>query len=265
MNSPIVSWLPNYWQKGPNIDDITFADLLRHQSGFATTGSNSSYEFMRQQVAAGVPGTGGYNYENMNYGLMRILIATIGDYIDPGYEIGGVMWTDAMWDITSLAAYRDYIEDNIFAPAGVSGPGLASDGATARAYTFTGGGSWNSGDLSDFAGGAAWHMSIDELLDVAGLFRRGNAGITPGQASNFLAMNYGVDGGANTAAGAVFHKNGLWRNTNNCSGRSSEQSLLLFMPHDMELALFVNSPVGSNCTFLRDLVLTLYMNNIVEP
>ena len=45
---------------------------------------------MRQRVAAGFPASqsGDYDYENMNFGLMRILIATIGGYVDEDANFG---------------------------------------------------------------------------------------------------------------------------------------------------------------------------------
>ncbi len=264
-DSEIVDYLPAYWAIGSNVEDISFTDLLRHESGFSTGVSDTGFVFMRQQVAAGVAGQGARDYENMNYGLMRILIATIGGYVDPNVVFGPTSINDSVWNAVSLAAYVDYMETHVFGPAGVSNPTLGKQAGTARAYTINGGGSWNTGNLSDWAGGAAWHMSVDEVLDVASLFRRGNAGITRSQASNALARNFGVDGRVNTGAGPIYHKNGIFRNIGACPGRSEEQAVLLFLPEDMELALFVNSPVGSSCTFLRTLVTTLYTDNLVDP
>jgi len=82
-DTPIAQYLPDYWTLGPNVGGVTFQELINHTSGFSTGGSESSFAFMRQQVAAGFPASqsGDYDYENMNFGLMRILIATIGGYV----------------------------------------------------------------------------------------------------------------------------------------------------------------------------------------
>ena len=34
-STPIIDYLPGYWVKGPNVDQITFADLLTHTCGAA--------------------------------------------------------------------------------------------------------------------------------------------------------------------------------------------------------------------------------------
>src|SRR4029079_2381723 len=72
----IAPYLPSYWSRGANIDKITFAMLLTHTSGFNNgTSSASDFAFMKSRVAMGVSATGGYKYENMNFGLCRILLA----------------------------------------------------------------------------------------------------------------------------------------------------------------------------------------------
>ncbi len=68
-DAKIAPYLPTSWAKGNNIEKISFRNLLTHTSGFSTGGSSTSYSFMRDKVAAGVPTVGGYDYENMNFGL----------------------------------------------------------------------------------------------------------------------------------------------------------------------------------------------------
>lgn len=48
-------------------------------------------------------------------------------------------------------------------------------------------------------------------------------------------------------------------------GQRQEQSLLLLLPDNMEMALLVNSPVGANCTFLRGVVQQILLDNIEDP
>ena len=50
----IIDYLPGYWTKGPNIDKITFAELMTHTSGFRVTGSDMSFPTMKALIAGGV-------------------------------------------------------------------------------------------------------------------------------------------------------------------------------------------------------------------
>jgi len=78
-DAPISPYLPAYWTQGNNVNKITFRNLMMHESGFRTGGSGSDFELMKSHVASGVAavGPGTYAYQNMNYGLCRILISVI--------------------------------------------------------------------------------------------------------------------------------------------------------------------------------------------
>ncbi|WP_300530380.1 serine hydrolase domain-containing protein [Maricaulis sp.] len=265
-DTEIAQYLPDYWSLGPNVDDITFQELMNHTSGFSTGGSESSFSFMRQQVAQGFPASqsGDYDYENMNFGLMRILIATIGGYIDEDANFGP-LFNNIMWDLVTKMAYVDYLEERVFGPAGVSGASLGSNNATAHGYTRTGLNGQDWGNLADWAGGAAWHMTADDVLDIASWFRRSGAPISRARASEALQEGYGVDGSWNTPVGRIYHKNGSWRTGGGCNIRRQVQSILFFLPEDMEVVVFVNSPIGATCQSLRDVIRTAYTNNIDMP
>src|SRR5246500_5494079 len=82
-STPIIDYLPTYWAKGPNIEKITFAQLMTHKSGFRVTGSDTFYSIMKAQVAAGVTNAnlGVYSYQNMNFSLCRILLPVMNGVI----------------------------------------------------------------------------------------------------------------------------------------------------------------------------------------
>src|SRR5204862_35361 len=123
----------------------------------------SDYQFMKGQVAAGAPTVGQYNYLNMNFGLCRILLSVINGNLSKNETFPFfVNIRDAAWDYVTINAYKEYVQDHVFAPAGVSGATLDHPAADALAYNFpTSGKGWNSGDLSTMAGGAAWHLSVN--------------------------------------------------------------------------------------------------------
>jgi len=262
-DAKIINYLPTHWQKGPNIDDITFRQLLTHRSGFSTGGSSSNYVFMRSQVAAGVSSgaIGSPDYENMNFGLCRILLAVINGNINKSAAFPAPI-NSIMWDVITTQAYKQYVEDKVFAPAGVSGPDLDKPNNPARAYPWpVSGGGWDSGNLRSMAGGAAWHMSINELLAVMHTYRRTNKIVPPSKAQDALDAGFGVDRITTTSAGKLYGKNGLWRD----GAQRTEQSDVVFMPDGMDIAVFTNSPIGPNSASLRNLVRDLYIANIVEP
>jgi len=72
------------WAKGPNIDKITFAQLMTHRSGFRVPEtSDTFYTIMKQKVADGVTDAnlGQPSYQNMNFSLCRILLPVMNGTI----------------------------------------------------------------------------------------------------------------------------------------------------------------------------------------
>jgi CubicO group peptidase (beta-lactamase class C family) len=266
--APIIGYLPAYWVKGPNVDQITFFDLLAHTSGlaFQTTNSRSDFEWMKYQIAVGTStlNRGQYDYQNMNYGLCRILLATVNgnvpvDWLFPGWQGS----PDSLWDCSTITAYASYVADEVFAPSGVSGPGFTHDPADALAYNFpVASNGWNSRDLTRMVGGAGWHMSVNELLQVMGTFRRGGTIVSPDQAQAMLEAGFGINCSVPTDVGTYYVKFGGWSRDSD----QEEQCEAFFLPLNMELVVLVNSPVNGEPegTTLYQWVKSAYLNNIVE-
>jgi CubicO group peptidase (beta-lactamase class C family) len=263
-DTPIVSHLPAYWVKGPGVGKITFRQLMTQTSGlnFGVSTSASDYDSMKAAIAAGVPDNGQYWYQNMNFGLCRILLATVNGNLSPGamFTILGIPATnDEIWDSVTIKAYVQYVQAHVFQPAGVSGPTLDHPAADALAYNFpVSGNGWNSGDLTSVIGGAGWHMSVDDLLDIMGTLRRSATIMTTAQAQTMLDDGFGIDVRQSTPLGTLYNKNGLWED----GAAHVEQSLAYFLPGNMELVVLANSPIGSTAKFFRDVVTDIYLANI---
>lgn len=259
VDAKIVGYLPTYWAKGKNIDKITFRHLLTHTSGFGTGGSATDFTTMKSKVAAGVAGVGASDYENMNFGLCRILISVINGDISKGATFA--FMNDAIWDTTTISAYRKYMQANIFTPAGVANASFAPlpGVKAALAYPFPAfQQGWNSGDLGTVSGGAGWRLSVKDLLNVLDHVRRRNTILSAAATQTMLDSGFGIDQITDTPAGKLYNKNGSWGN-----GGRTEQSVAFFWPGGMELALFVNSPIGAAPgASLRNLVRDSFLSSL---
>jgi CubicO group peptidase (beta-lactamase class C family) len=270
-DAKIIDYLPTYWAKGPNIGKVTFRELMTHTSGFST--DQTDFESMKAAVAAGVSTNssaadyiGHYHYENMNFGLCRVMIPVINGNIAKGTNLAPPplppALNDPIWDIITIIGYEQYVQNKVFAPAGVTTATLDHPTGGVLAYKFpvtTAG--WNSGDLESVSGGAGWHLSVDQLLDVMGTFRRGGSIMSSEAAQDMLDNGFGIDlVGVSTPAGKLYNKNGLWHDAK-VNGHT-EQSLAYFLPEDMELVVLANSPIGNPEKFFRDVVTQIYVDNI---
>jgi CubicO group peptidase (beta-lactamase class C family) len=242
-DTPIIGFLPGYWTKGPSVNLITFRQLMDHTSGLAfdNTTSGTDFEFMKEQVAAGTTHLGQYSYQNMNYGLCRILIATINGNIPVDWTYPFPVLNDQAWDSITLQAYQAFVNANVFTPSGVTGATLYHEPADALAYNFpVSGNGWNSGDLTSLAGGTGWHMTLDQVLAVMSTFRRGGTIMSPADAQTMLDDGFGLNWTVTTQLGTYYAKIGGWSG----DGGRMEQSIAFFLPQQMEFVLFVNSPVA---------------------
>ncbi|MGI2902545.1 serine hydrolase domain-containing protein [Tolypothrix sp. VBCCA 56010] len=259
-DSKIINYLPTYWSKGNNIDKITFRHLLTHRSGFSTGGSASDYTFMKSKVAAGVTQVGSYDYENMNFGLCRILIPIINGNLSKDAQFPTSSSQDVYWDAVTLSYYKSYMQANVFTPAGVNNvdfkPISSTKNALAYQFPHNNNKGWDSGDLASVAGGAGWRLSTKELLNVMDHVRRRNTIIAPQKAQYILDNYFGIDEVANTPAGTIYSKNGYWGNGDG----KTEQCVAYFLPNDMELVVFVNSPIGQSNFFLRGILKDTFVN-----
>src|SRR5215469_11940517 len=108
-SAPIINYLPTYWAKGPNIEKITFAQLMTHKSGFRVSGSDTFYSIMKAQVAAGVTDAnlGVYSYQNMNFSLCRILLSVMNGVIAANTNFPAP-FQDQFWDYVTINGYSNY-------------------------------------------------------------------------------------------------------------------------------------------------------------
>lgn len=258
-NAPIAGYLPRHWRTGPGIDTITFAQLLRHETGFDTGTYYADYRFVQRQVAKGVTGVAGsYTYQNINFALARVLIPIVSGDIPPDAKL-----SDAEWDEQTLARYGDYVQRTVFAPAGVTGATLVRPPSAVLAYTYRGtGAGWVSGRLGCTAGAAAWFMSVNDVLDVLGTVRHRGTILSPGRVQALLEQKFGIDRVEPVGAASLYVKSGAWWDG---PKTRMEQSVAYILPEGMELVVFVNSPIGADNDHFMGLVTDLYLEHVRYP
>ncbi|NUU17809.1 serine hydrolase [Cellulomonas humilata] len=259
-STPVAAYLPDYWVRGPNVGRITFAQLMTHTSGLGTAATtDSDFLLMKSRVADGVAVAPAYLYQNVNFGLCRILIATVNGDVSPAMRVG-LGLDDVVWDSATLNAYVAYVEQNVMGPAGVSGTELGYRVGHALGYPFPrkipG---FASGDLRSWVGGVGWHLSVDELLRVMGTLRRAGTILSPAAAEVMLGRTFGVDSVISTRAGVIYEKTGWW-----VDGVRIQHSVALFLPEDMELVILANSGFGVPNANMLGRVSALYQECLKE-
>jgi CubicO group peptidase (beta-lactamase class C family) len=254
VSTPIGTYLPQYWAQGSNAGSITFHQLLRHEAGLGTTITNNGqgdFAEAKKEITAGTTGSTPYNYKNVNYAILRVLFATLTGTLSAGSSTPSFLTSigisdDTFWDVMSEIVYTNYVNDYVFAPAGIARRDLKADANAALAYatppTVPGARIENLG----LSGQTGWHLSIEELVQLLDKFQAG-AILSRRRAHQLKTSQYGLEPPIATNAGPVYSKGGLRLDG---SGRGLA-SMMALMPGDIEFAIFVNSGDGTAAGPLR--------------
>ncbi len=137
----IYPFLPLYWRRGPNVDEVTFDMLLTHRSGFYNPVTDMAlYGDLKGQIArgalAGVP-LGNATYQNVNFGLFRILIPVVTGAIKVSLLAPSGLEDDhdRVWSALAIQGYHDYVQEHVFGPVQLSDAATASVPGNALAYS----------------------------------------------------------------------------------------------------------------------------------
>lgn len=269
-DTKIGNYIPAYWNEGKNANDLTFRKLLTHQAAFTVYGGD--FLSFKQQIEMGVSSNpaDGIGYTNGSFSLIRVLAATMTGAVPrnktwafPGLAPSlNANLNNAMWDASSTEAFLTYVQNKVFTPSGVSGVSPKSNDGSALAYSGKNDGQgWDSGDVTSQVGGAGFRMSVNQVLDVMGTFRRKGTIVSPAKAQEALDARLGIDQVIDTPLGKIYNKNGRWQNGSGPND-DAEQSVAYFLQEDMEVVLLVNSWIGAEQASVRGSVKDAYLANI---
>lgn len=266
-DTKIGQYIPSYWTVGTNSADITFKELLTHRAGFTDTYYDGDYKTFKSQIQAGVAANPPGNYTNGSFSLVRVLNATMTNAVPrswvPPLPISDAA-KDAVWDQLSSNAFEQYVANKVFAPSGVTGVSSQPTPGSAFAYsTRSDTNGWDSGELQTELGGAGFRVSVNDVLNVMGTFRRKGTIVSPAKAQQALDASLGIDRIDETPAGKMYLKNGWWGGGGqDGSSWHVEQAVAVFLPDDMEAVVLCNSNVGSQGASLTTTLRNAVLNNI---
>ncbi len=237
VHSLIHPYLPKSWSIPASVKEITFAEVLRHRSGFrnATYGSGyDTYAGLKAIVAAGVnEADKGYDYENVNYALARILVA----YLD-GYQ-GSFL--SVLEPVATAQRFNDYLNKHIFGPIGVT-PVLCKpdENEETRFYPYPAGNSQGTtyGDWTLKAGGAGIHVSIAELSILLDRLSSSQTILSTSMREQMDQIHLGWDKTGSTDKGKYRSKGGYFPGSWN--GGAELRSIIMKFENGIEVAAVYN-------------------------
>ncbi|MGB3246068.1 MAG: serine hydrolase domain-containing protein [Sulfitobacter sp.] len=251
----VRDFLPTQWAIPSELNNLRIRDLLTHESGFNTQGSDPHYTTLRDSVEnltnwnatiANAP------YDNRNFGLFRLILPyMVCPQIMANVEAEG--WSNQNYDTAVDQATQDYykllVRHYVFNPMGMRNMNCAPNSNNAnRTMCYM----WpnpspsqaqDGGDKSDEAGGEGWVMSARQLAKYLRFRRYSDAFLPPVTRETMDDERFGWrtiqgDQGAYLEHGGAY--GGLLNGT--CvSGSGPLRTQIMQFPINVEAAVMVNS------------------------
>ena len=194
----ISSYIYSDWTKGANIDQLTFKELLTHSSGFGQLSGNAcgndiTYSALETLVAGGVTAAniGKPQYGNCNFALLRELMPALQGKPLTGYANGAARAQQ------SSTMYVNYVNANVFQPAGVGVSACKPPSGTNDILSYTdpagtsSGDDW--GDWSLQCGSGGWVLSANQIFDVVSSLATSNTLLTAADKKQMFSDCLGWD------------------------------------------------------------------------
>jgi CubicO group peptidase (beta-lactamase class C family) len=278
----IGPYLPKDWIVDPNVQNISFQQLLSHTSGIKDYGNDGQdYAglkklFTRHINANATTACNAPNppdpitfdtqpcYSNYNFAIFRILLPTIEGFADTDPVLGPQRFADR---------YVQIAQTNVFNPVGVTNmdckPPLLSK-TYAFSYGFSGnqpGHDW--GDNTLICGAAGWYLSVDDISKVLLSLDEKDGKVLDDAHFNSMEDNsLGWDQLQLPDGSRYLEKNGGWSWGVNNNNTSISTSIVIFGPRSgtaIVAILFLNSDITREPGVGADTVLSQTLTQAVKP
>lgn len=262
LNKSIETYIPSYWQRGSEIQELRFWDLLTHKSGFLTNASTSYSDITSTSMFDNtVQRNSPYQYSNLNFSMLMYLLPKM-----IGVELLG---SDAQKEQTALQTFDSFVRSRIFQPAGITS--ATTIGSSALYYQW---GAlpqipgWDTGDRTSFLGRGGYYMSAIDVARFLAFLNHSNQILNPVSRSlmylNAAGWSDGNDSRLNPLLGdrgTYFVKGGSLCNATdrfgNCLGQGVRTIIMVF-PDDIEVVILANNRAGANNGNLTNILRTAY-------
>ncbi len=273
-DTKIKNFLPENWTIHPTLAPTTFADLVEMKSGLIAINDakSSSYHSLKKLVANGIDTSevGKFNYQNISYGLLRVLIGALNR---PDLKENS---DTTILETASANSYVDFVNKMIFNPAKIAEATCRESSPSptlmypfpyhdTQAGLLTGfsGSEIQDGDLTNYAGGLGWYLSIEDLGKLLSTLFYTDHILSPSSfealQSRSFPFNKGKKEWGEFFSGMgmwIWNKPGKWYNC-------GLNTVYVLFPNDIILVAFVNSK-GKGVKNLRFKALSAYEESLKD-
>lgn len=254
VDTRIGAYLPDGWKAGPNVANLTFAEVMRHTTGFSSGNINGpsflDYEGVKAMVAGGTTPSPGVDrpgsYDNVNYALLRELMPKL--WAATGtlkYEkIDGSQIWPTQADYHSFL-YAKYVNERIFNSLGILNVRCFDNGPSATLYYPLNPNPKIKGVVAPsqttYCGSGGLYLATNEMSKFfVYLFQTEK--LLPAAARKVMVdRRLGLDA-RSTSRGLALSRNGSVGTGSNSQGKAGTKACMIHLPDGVDAALVQNSP-----------------------
>ena len=179
IDSKIEPYLPQTWTRGNGVYDLSFKDLLKHESGLVsdngTLWDKCEYDGLKEAIKTGVDNPKTRNYLNVNFALFRVLIPAMWK------GMPGAPAIDLNNEQSCANAFIQFMQEFVFEKAGLNGIDCEPDSRLDAMLYYSSDdiGTSNKGtfytDRTLICGGGGFYLSVLQMAAVNAYFIHTNA------------------------------------------------------------------------------------------
>jgi len=247
VDESIAAYLPKGWAKHATISGLKFRHLLSHTSGLEEFSVIDPQDYtpgkvnqgVKNVLAKGVVHPQTYNYNNMNYELLRVLVPYL---VDPA-SMKAAEGDEKEHEKALADCFTNLVRQNVFEPAGIGTKVYlkdwhpsGNDYDLARYYNF--GKPKEAGvageDRSLRPGRGGWKMTAQQVAQVIAALEAGYL-LPAGQVQAMKEGKLGIFSGT-SELGTFYGHNGKSH-----GGDKGGRAQYLAFPNNIQVALLINS------------------------
>lgn len=269
----IIEWLPASWTKGQGVSNITFKDLLKHESGLQSTNNNFDttlgYQGLKDCIATGVVNAKTRNYLNVNFALYRVLIPSLWS------NLGGSPAIDIENDANTQFMYLLYMQENIFDRLSLPLVGCFPENRNVSTLYYNANDGSNNGgvyygDWNNKCGGGGYFMTTLEMAKVNAYFEHTEVLVTKEQRDIMKLHRLGMDiaDPADEIHGNYYGKAGsIGTSSDTNISQGVRTQIVMFPGTGVDCVIVMNSQgvTLQDTTSLRQMIYNAYNNAWVQP
>jgi CubicO group peptidase (beta-lactamase class C family) len=242
---PVFYYVPRHWTIHESMKRISVWQLLSHTSGIKKN-FGVDYAGLKELFETGInlEDWRKYDYNNANFGIMRFIIpGLLEKNITSFYNTKGGLAAETLQAIEFANFYKEYVQDSVFTPAGVSNAGFAIPpfiGGVCYRFPHMGYKGETFSDAFLTAGSHGWVLSSQELDKVMSAFYYTEKIVSKETREIMIDRKYGFDGWGKTAKGYKYlSKGGYYPGTQN---KGELHTWVLHFEEGYDMSVIINSP-----------------------